>query len=80
LRSWEKQMAGKPDSEKFDFDNKFIVEQIQTHLALLEEADGNFSAAIAHWEQAKSVSPNPGGLQKHIDELKQTHPPAAPSR
>jgi hypothetical protein len=70
-------MAGKPDSEKFDFDNKFIVEQIQTHLALLEEDAGNFSAAIAHWEQAKSVSPNPGGLQTHIDELKQTHPPAS---
>ena len=74
LRSWEKQMAGKPDSEKFNFDNKFIIEQLQTRLALLEETAGNFDAAIAHWEQAEAVSPDPDALQKHIDELKQTLP------
>ena len=84
LRGWGKQMAGKPDSDKFNFDNKFIVEQLQTHLALLEEAAGNFDAAIAHWKQAKSVSPDPGGLQKHIDDLRQkfvtqTNAPAATS-
>ncbi|MGD0744083.1 MAG: hypothetical protein ABSA45_02915 [Verrucomicrobiota bacterium] len=73
LRSWKRQMAGKSDSEKFSFDNKFLLDQIQTHLAQLEEAAGNFDAAIAHWEQAKAVSPDPGGLQGHIDELKQTH-------
>ncbi len=72
LRSWQKQMAGKPDSEKLSFDNKFIVEQLQTHLALLEEAAGNFNAAIARWEQAKAVSPAPDALQKRIDKLKQT--------
>jgi len=71
LGSWEQQMAGKPDSVKFSFDNKFIVEQLQTHLALLEETAGNFSAAIAHLEQAKLVSPAPDRLQKQIDELKQ---------
>ncbi len=84
LRSWEKQMAGKPNSEKLSFDNKFIVEQLQTHLALLEESAGNFPAAISHWKQAKSVSPNPGALQKHIDDLRQrsvtqTNAPAAMS-
>ena len=70
LRSWNEQMAGKPDSEKFSFDNKFLVEQLQTHLALLEEDAGNFNAAISRLEQAKIVSPNPGNLQKQIDELK----------
>jgi len=72
LRNWEKQMAGKPDSEKLSFDNKFIVQRLQTHLALLEEAAGHFNAAIAHWEQAKIVSSDPGGVQKHIDELEHT--------
>jgi tetratricopeptide (TPR) repeat protein len=85
LRSWKAQMAGKPDSEKFSFDNKFLLEQLQAHLALLEEAAGHFDAAIAHLEQAKAVSPNPGGLQRQIDELKNkpgvtTNAPAATSR
>ena len=85
LRSWKEQMAGKPDSEKFSFDNKFIVEQLQTHLALLEEAAGNFNAAITHLEEAKTVSPVPDALQKHIDALKQrltaqTNAPAATAR
>jgi len=71
LRCWQQQMAGKPDSERFNFDNKFIVEQLQTRLALLEETAGNFNAAIAHWEQAKAVAPDPGKMQKHINELKQ---------
>ena len=84
LRSWGRQMAGKPDSETSSFDNKFIVDQLQTHLALLEEKAGNFDAAIAHWERAKAVSPSPDPLQKHIDQLKQklaaqTNPPAAMS-
>jgi len=82
LRNWEKQMAGKPDSEKLAFDNKFLLDQLQTHLAQLEEAAGHFNAAIAHWEQAKAVSPDPAGVQKHIDELEhmlatQTNVPAA---
>jgi len=71
LRCWTEQMAGKPDSEKLNFDNKFLLDQLQTHLALLEEATGHFNAAIAHWEQAKAVSPEPDALQKHIDDLKQ---------
>jgi len=71
LRNWEKQMAGKPDSEKLGFDNKFLLDQLQTHLAQLEEATGHFNAAIAHWERAKAVSPDPGGVQKHIAELEQ---------
>ncbi len=82
MRSWKGQMAGKPDSEKLSFDNKFIVEQLQTHLALLEEKAGNFDAAIAHWERAKAVSPSADAVQKHINELKQnlagqTNAPAA---
>ena len=85
VRSWYAGMAGKPDSEKFSFDNKFLLEQLQTHLALLEEDAGNFSAAITHLEQAKTVSPSPAELQKQIEELKeklsaQTNAPAATTR
>jgi len=84
LRSWREQTAGKPDSEKFSFDNKFLLEQLQTHLALLEEAAGHFDAAITHWTQAQAVSPDPSVLQKHIDNLKttlaaRTNAPAATS-
>lgn len=84
LRCWNVQMAGKPDSEKFSFDNKFIVEQLETHLALLEEAAGNFNAAIQRWEEAKAVAPAADALQKRIDELRrklavETNAPATAS-
>jgi tetratricopeptide (TPR) repeat protein len=77
LRSWERQAPGVPQSERLkltneNFDSRFIFEQLQTSLAQLEEKAGNFDAAIAHWEQAKIVSPGPDTLQRHIDELKQT--------
>jgi tetratricopeptide (TPR) repeat protein len=84
LRSWDRRTGNAPLSEKLNldnknFDNRFIYEQLQTHLALLEEQAGNVPAAIARWEQAKLASPNPADLQKRIDELqkKMAAPPAA---
>jgi tetratricopeptide (TPR) repeat protein len=70
LRSLQKQIAGKKKDE-LDFDDRFLFEQLQTKLAQLEENAGNTSAAVAHWEKVKMVSPNPGEIQKHIDEITQ---------
>jgi tetratricopeptide (TPR) repeat protein len=89
LQSWARQAPGVPQSERLkstneNFDNRFIFEELQTNLAQLEEKAGNFDAAIAHWQQAKLVSPNPAEVQKHIAdlELKQLVPdilaPATP--
>jgi tetratricopeptide (TPR) repeat protein len=76
LRSWARQEPGVPQSERLkltneNFDSRFIFEQLQTNLALLEEKVGNLDAAIARWEPAKLASPKPDDIQKHIDELKQ---------
>jgi len=83
LRSWARQEPGVPQSKRLDktqenFDNRFMFEQLQTHLAQLEEEAGNRDAAVAHWELAKLASPTPEDIQKHIDQLRQK--PAAPPR
>jgi tetratricopeptide (TPR) repeat protein len=75
LRSWARQAPGVPQSARLEktnenFDNRFIFEQLQTNLALLEEKAGNPDAAIARWELAKLASPTPDDIQRHIDELK----------
>ncbi|MGH7992488.1 MAG: tetratricopeptide repeat protein [Limisphaerales bacterium] len=76
LRSWAREAPGVPPSERLKLtsgnaDDIFIFEQLQTYLAELEEKAGNRDAAIARWEQVKPASPNPGDIQKRIDELKQ---------
>ena len=76
LRSWTREKPGVPLSARLEmtndnFDDRFIYEQIQSYLARLEEKAGNPAAALARWEQAKLASPNPGDVQKQIDELKQ---------
>ncbi|HEU5396609.1 MAG TPA: hypothetical protein VFV81_05535 [Verrucomicrobiae bacterium] len=76
LRSWARRTGDVPLAEKLkpdnkNFDNRFIYEQLQSNLALLEEQAGNPAAAIARWEQAKLASPSPRNIQRHIDELKQ---------
>jgi tetratricopeptide (TPR) repeat protein len=76
LRDWEKQTGDAPLSEKLKLDNahydsRFIYEQLQANLALLEEDAGNYDAAIARWNLDKLASPNPDNVQKHIDDLKQ---------
>lgn len=63
--AWQKQegLKAEPDT--------FILEQIQTHLAKLEEDAGNLSVAIRYWEQAKIHAPKPDVIQERVDELRQ---------
>lgn len=76
LRSWAMEEPGVPQSERLklsneNFDNRFIFEQLQTHLAQLEENAGNLDAAIGHLKQAELASPDPSDLQGQINALKQ---------
>jgi tetratricopeptide (TPR) repeat protein len=77
LRSWAREMPGVPQSERLErtianFDDRFVFEQIQTSLALLEEKAGNTAAASARWQQAELASPTPDDIQKHIDQLQKS--------
>lgn len=77
LRAWDQQTGNAPLSEKLKpdgahFDDRYLFEQLQSHLALLEEEAGNTAAAIARWQLDELASLNPGAVQKHIDELKKT--------
>ena len=78
VRSWEQEMPGVPLSERLklndgNFDDRFVFEQIQVHLAQLEGSLGNTDAAISCLEQAKLASPKPEEIQMQIDELKRGH-------
>jgi tetratricopeptide (TPR) repeat protein len=65
LRQWQRQ-----DSEKAQPD-KFLFLEITSHLALVEEQQGNLPKAIAYMEMWKSKSPSPAEIQQRIDELQQ---------
>jgi tetratricopeptide (TPR) repeat protein len=56
-----------PETQK---DNRFIMEQLTTHLAKLEEDSGNIPAAIYWFEQALPVTITPDAIQNQIDRLK----------
>jgi tetratricopeptide (TPR) repeat protein len=74
LRHWREQETGKKEP------NKFALEEIVVNLGRLEEDEGNFSAAIKYYEEAKNLSPNPAALQRQIDDLKKkvvAHSPPA---
>lgn len=65
VNCWRKQEASKPDPDKF------ILEQILTHLAKLETEAGNFALAINYFVQVKTVMPERGPIiQARIDELR----------
>jgi tetratricopeptide (TPR) repeat protein len=51
-------------------ENKFIFEQITTHLGKLEEDAGNLPQAVNWLQAAQKASMTPGDLQKRIDEIK----------
>lgn len=75
LRTWTGEEPGVSQSERLqlnnvNFDDRFVFEQIETHLAQLEGSLGNIDAAVADLQQAELASPNPGEIQKQIDELK----------
>jgi tetratricopeptide (TPR) repeat protein len=56
-----------PEAQK---DNRFIMEQLTTHLAKLEEDAGNLPHAIEWFQAAQKVSITPGEIQKQINRLK----------
>ena len=55
-----------PDEMK---DNKLVLDELAVSLARLDEDAGNYGQAINWFHLAQKVSPNPGGLQKQIDDL-----------
>jgi len=65
IAAWQKQEGTKSEPDTF------MLDQIETHLAKLEEDAGNVPLAISYWEQAKIHSPTPDSIQKRIDELRQ---------
>ena len=76
--SWALEKPGVPKSERLRFDNatfddRYVFEQLQVHLAQLEGSVGNTGAAIEHLQQAELASPKASDLQKMIDELKSKH-------
>lgn len=78
VRSWALEKPKVPIAERLKyenstFDDRFVFEQLEVHLAQLEGSLGNREAAIAHLEQAKLASPDSDALQKMIDQLKQGH-------
>jgi len=75
LRQWQKQEAPKPDPDRF------LFIEIASHLALLEEKQGNHPQALAYMELWKARSPSPAAVQKFIDDLRRkiSSPAPAPS-
>ncbi len=75
LRRWREQETSKKEPDTF------LLEQITSHLALLEEQAGYLERAISYLAMAQKVSPNPDALQRQIDALKQKllAPPATNS-
>ena len=55
-----------PEAQK---DNRFIMEQLSTHLAKLEEDAANIPAAIAWFQEAQTVSSTPIVIQQQINRL-----------
>jgi tetratricopeptide (TPR) repeat protein len=72
---WElgvkKFLARPPDEQK---ETKLVFEEIVVNLARLEDEAGNFGQAINWLRAAQKVSPDPGTLQKQIDELQKKIP------
>ncbi len=64
-KSWQQQEANQPDPDKF------ILEQILTHLAKLEDEASDLPRALSYWEQAGALMPERGGIPERIKELRQ---------
>ncbi len=63
--TWQRQESAKPEPDRF------IQEQILTHLAKLEEQAGNLPQAIDYWQQAGNLMPERAGIPERIKELRQ---------
>lgn len=62
--SWREQEGPKAEPDVF------ILQQILTYLAKLEEDAGNLSLAINYWEQAKVHSPQSEAIGHRVEELR----------
>ena len=73
LLKWEKSESGKqkPDT--------FLLAQIVSHLAVLEEDQRHYEKALALMDVWKKCSPAPGEVQKRIDEVRAKSATPAPS-
>lgn len=69
LHNWQQSEAPKKEPDKF------ILNQILSHLAVLEESQENYQKAIGYMEMWKQSTPNPEEIQKRIDEVRQKAPP-----
>ncbi len=74
LRTWRAEEPDTPLSERLkltneNFDDRFIYEQLQTYLANLEQAAGNYQTAIGRWRLARLASPAPDDADRHIKDL-----------
>jgi len=64
LDNWQKQEGVKDDPD-YTLQNKIV-----SHLALLEQKEGDDTNALAHMELWKAHAPDPSAVQKQIDDLK----------
>jgi tetratricopeptide (TPR) repeat protein len=90
LRTWQAEAANEPMSQRLslsndNFDDRFLYEQIQVHLANMEQAAGNYQAALKRWQLARPASPAPQDVDLHIKDLEfkiaaQSNTPAANGR
>ncbi len=76
LRTWALEKPGVPKSERLkisneNFDDRDLYDKLEENLAKLEADTGNYSAAIAHFQEAQLASTKPADLQKQINDLKQ---------
>ena len=76
LRTWAQEKPGVSKTERLqakdeNFEDRYLYEELQEHLAKLEEDAGNYNAAIAHFQEAQLASSKVAELQRRIDELKQ---------
>jgi tetratricopeptide (TPR) repeat protein len=51
-------------------ENKLVFEEIAVNLARLEDKAENYGAAIAWFQAAQKVSPDPAALEKQIDDIR----------
>jgi len=73
-RTWLEEEPGVPLSVRLkpsasNYDDRYVYEQLEVHLAQLEGSVGNLPAAIAYLKQAQLASYEPQEIQKQIDEL-----------
>ena len=73
VEKWQKQRAAgkKPD--------ELTYAQLLGFLGDLEEREGNFDAAIKHFEQLREISPNKKFIDERISNLRQQQNPTKPS-